>query len=183
MGKEQGPEFYDTHLHRYKNPTKSIWAPIYKLACALLPPNPGTVVDIGCGTGGAAKVLYDHGHMDYWGIDFSLKRIEIARKTVPDFKFTVADIFDLTEQLKLYNCFIILEFLEHIDRDLELIACLPYDSIVIFSVPSFSDEAHVRYFNDTDEIIRRYDHLLDFESTFVHSRKGKVWWISKCRKR
>jgi len=183
MGRERDAEFYDQHLHRYKDPAKSLWVPIYKIAFSLLPTDPGTVVDIGCGTGGMAKVLYDRGHMNYWGIDFSPKRIEIARKTVPDFEFTVADIFDLTDQLRRYNCFIILELLEHVERDLELITSLPQDSTVIFSVPSFDDESHVRYFGSADEIMFRYTHLLNFNRTSTHSRKGRVWWISKCRKR
>ena len=184
MGKEQGSEFYDTNLHRCKNPAKNLWVTLYKLAYTLLPSDPGTVVDIGCGTGGMAKILYDRRHMDYWGIDFSPKRIEIARKTVPDFKFTVADIFDLTDQLKQYSCFIMLEVLEHIECDLELVASLPQNSTVIFSVPSFDDESHVRHFDSVDKITLRYAHLLDFKTTIAQQvpKRRKVWWISKCRK-
>lgn len=53
-----------------------------------------TLVDLGCGAGGASKIAIERGAMVN-GLDASAALIEIAAEQVPDGKFRVADLEDL----------------------------------------------------------------------------------------
>ncbi|NIV18191.1 MAG: methyltransferase domain-containing protein, partial [Woeseiaceae bacterium] len=53
-----------------------------------------SILDIGCGAGQFASLLYDKGLREYCGIDFSRKRIEHARLVCPDFTFVVKDALE-----------------------------------------------------------------------------------------
>lgn len=59
----------------------------------LLPPN-AKVLDAGCGPGGGVKYLLNKG-FSAEGIDISPKMIEIARRQVPEGKFSLMDISKL----------------------------------------------------------------------------------------
>jgi ubiquinone/menaquinone biosynthesis C-methylase UbiE len=52
------------------------------------------VLDVGCGNGRLYELLKEK-TIDYQGVDFSEKLIEIAKKRYPQFKFQVADAFNL----------------------------------------------------------------------------------------
>lgn len=52
------------------------------------------ILDVGCGNGRLYE-LFKERTIDYYGVDFSEKLIEIAGKRYPQFKFQVADAFNL----------------------------------------------------------------------------------------
>ena len=52
------------------------------------------ILDLGCGNGRLYE-LFREKTVDYYGVDFSEGLIEIARKRYPQFKFQVADAFNL----------------------------------------------------------------------------------------
>ncbi len=52
------------------------------------------ILDLGCGSGRFYKVLKDKS-VDYFGIDFSEKLIEIAKRNYPGARFQVADVLNL----------------------------------------------------------------------------------------
>lgn len=52
------------------------------------------VLDLGCGNGRLYE-LFKEKTIDYYGVDFSEKLIEIARKRYPQFEFQVADALNL----------------------------------------------------------------------------------------
>lgn len=60
------------------------------------------VLDVGCGTGIKAKYLIERG-LNVTGIDFSDKCIEIAKREVPEGKFIVSDIKDLSNIRDLFD--------------------------------------------------------------------------------
>lgn len=52
------------------------------------------VLDVGCGNGRLYEIFQEK-TIDYYGIDFSEKLLEIAQKRYPQFKFQVADALNL----------------------------------------------------------------------------------------
>lgn len=120
------------------------------------------ILEIGCGPGQFANYLYDQGFRDYHGFDFSPGAVEAARKTVP-LPFEVGDAMDKNSFRHDYNVAIVLEVLEHVTDDLGVLANLRKGTPVIFSLPTFDDEAHVRFFRSPQEIVNRYNELIDIQ--------------------
>lgn len=166
MGREQGPDYYDTHLERVLLPLEtSPWLPVYQAAVSLLPlptDNP-SLADLGCGTGRCARLLKERGYRDYWGVDFSSARVAEARRYVPGWRFDVGDLFapDVQEQIQRRDTFIVLEVLEHLREDLALLRTLPTGAVVVFSVPTYDSAAHVRRFVDVDVASSRYETVVE----------------------
>lgn len=118
------------------------------------------ILEIGCGVGQFAHLLSDRGWRLYAGIDFSPVAIREAEKRCPDnvggYGFFVDDACDSEHLLLGYDIVIMLEFLEHIEGDLELLARIPTDTHVYASVPNFNYQSHVRHFADADAVRARY---------------------------
>ena len=112
------------------------------------------ILELGCGTGQFAHFLEDNGFIDYLGCDFSKKGIEIATN-MSNQKFFVCDI----KGIEKYNCEVVvcLEVLEHIEKEIELIKSIPKNTDIIFTVPTFGDPAHLRFFKNKEDVINRYD--------------------------
>jgi glycosyltransferase involved in cell wall biosynthesis len=120
----------------------------------------GRVLDICCGTGELGKYV-----QDYEGIDFSQEAVQ------GNPRLRRGDVF--SEDLSGYDTYVMLEALEHLD-DLALLRRLPQGVDVVFSVPSFSDPAHVRTYNE--KILRfRFSGLLDIERIVRFNWDGKAW--------
>ena len=136
MGIEKGPDYYNIKLSGVIHPLEtSPWRDLYEAAASLLSPqNHAVIADIGCGTGRFARLLYNRGYTQYWGVDFSDARIYEARTYVPEFQFSVGNIFDswVKDKFEKFNTFVLLENLEHIYEDLTLLSAIPNGSRVIF---------------------------------------------------
>ena len=191
LGTEKRPDYYNSKLSGVIRPLEtSPWRDLYEAAASLLSPQGHAVIaDIGCGTGRFARLLCDRGYTQYWGVDFSDARICEARTYVPEFQFSVGNIFDtwVKEKFRKFNTFVLLENLEHIDDDLTLLSTIPSGSRVIFSVPNYDSEAHVRFFNNAEEVIKRYSSLLDFSyerSTIMNKkRRERMIFLFGCIKK
>ena len=154
--------FYDTsfrnHEHWRRHYTKSPFYPMWSvIADRICRSGVRSILDIGCGPGQVAQLLRDKGIEEYAGIDFSAERIKRARSVCSGFQFIEMDIFEsaiLSEHG--YDAVLCLEFLEHVDRDLEVIERIRQGTQFWASVPSFGDKAHVRYFGDVEEVEDRY---------------------------
>jgi len=191
MGKEMGSNFYNEKAK--KNSNELAWKTYKDLYHCIVEflsqvPKNSLVLDLGCGRGCIAYLLYKKGFKNYVGIDFSSEILLRAKEQVPKFKFVVADIknTETYEPYKECRVFIVSEVLEHIIGDIQVLEKLPQDSLVVFSVPSYSAEAHVRYFRSSKEVKLRYNSVLDFnkgESKVVLSGKGhKIFVFSATRK-
>jgi hypothetical protein len=73
--------------------------------------------------------------------------------------FQVGDITDWDFNRFEYNTVIALEVFEHINGDIDAIKRIPKGTRLIFSLPTFDDAAHVRYFKKAHQITSRYLHL------------------------
>jgi len=115
------------------------------------------VLDMGCGQGKLSEFIED-----YDGFDMI------------DGPFRKGDLY--TENLEGYDMYILLEVLEHMERDKEILERIPSGKEVVFSVPSFDDAAHLRKY--TEDIVRwRYKDLIRFEKIirFNFCGKDRVW--------
>lgn len=137
--------------------------PVYEAAFRLLPDLP--VIEVGCGTGRFAELLRREGRA-YSGFDFAPAVVAEAERYCPSELFAVADIrewehgADLPEEC----CYVLLEVLEHLDDDRDALTRIPPGLPVVFSVPNFWSESHVRRFFQPRDVFERYGDLLDFEA-------------------
>ncbi len=161
-GIEQPPEYYDEKISPgtswFNHYTSSGYYPIWTvIADRIRRYNPKKILDIGCGPGQMASLLRDQGIPCYLGVDFSSVGIKQARKVCPEYEFVVADVFE-TDFLEThsYDCLLVMEFLEHVERDIDLLQKTKPGTFVLATVPNFPAGGHVRYFNSIEEVKKRY---------------------------
>lgn len=169
-GMERKAEWYDKNLpdhflrHYSKTRYYCFWTVIVD---RMLRTNIKSVLDIGCGTGQFAALLRDKGFTNYHGLDFSSKRVEYAQAIVPEFSFSVADVFttNLFQSFD-YDAVVCTEVLEHINRDTDVILRLRQGTRFYGSVPNFPSASHVRYFSTCLEVEKRYkEYFAEFTVT------------------
>jgi SAM-dependent methyltransferase len=188
---ERSPDWYDrafsrtveTHKHYTESKHYFLWSVIAHL---MVRDGVRSVLDVGCGSGQLALLLFDKGIKAYCGIDFSQMRIEWARKNCPGFTFIVDDILrtDLFTTFP-YDAVICAEFLDHVQADIEIIQRIKTGARFYAIVPNFSYSSHVRYFKDSGEVMERYAvYFKDFRvSPFLADRKGKTYFLLEGIKR
>jgi len=162
MKKELNSQYYDIHIPEV---IRSYLENLYNKAIDLLSFDTNIkIAELGCGPGLFAEFLYKKGYKNYWGIDFSKKCIELAKKRVPSYQFEVGNLYDDNIQKRFlnYDVFISLETLEHLSNDLTVIKAIPKGKEIIFSVPNKNDPAHVRFFKSSKSVIQRYSLTINF---------------------
>ncbi|RJP68699.1 MAG: class I SAM-dependent methyltransferase [Candidatus Abyssobacteria bacterium SURF_17] len=182
---ERGPDWYDrsfiwterTHKHYTESMHYFLWTIIAHL---MVSAQVRAVLDVGCGSGQLALLLRDKGIKDYRGFDFSRRRIHWARRTCPEFTFVVADALetDLFDTFD-YDAVICTEFLEHVERDIQVIDRIRKGALFFATVPNFPFPSHVRHFKDSSEVYDRYSRLFENFSVdwFPADKKGKVFFL------
>ena len=184
-GVEQPPEFYDgtyeSRDHWKSHYTDSRYYPLWTvIADRIHRSGCRRVFDIGCGPGQVACLLRDRGVPEYKGLDFSMARVSRARVVCPEYEFVAADVFknDLLETY-LYDCVLMMEFLEHIERDLDVLKRIRPGTTVLATVPNFPGAGHVRHFDNIKGVEVRYGPLfteLDVAAILANER-GKTYFI------
>lgn len=178
MGCEKGVEFYnevyESEQRYVEDYTNLLCYPVFQIALVMIKDieNP-KILEIGCGTGQFAKMLWDKNIHDYLGVDFSESAIRIARSLSPQ-KFEVADIRNYQVSNE-NNTILFLEVLEHLCDDLSVIKKIPLDKTVIISLPRFDDPGHVRIFKRKEDVIDRYGQLIKFDEVIRYFH----WIIAK----
>jgi SAM-dependent methyltransferase len=189
--KEKNSEYYDRVYSREDSPYMlppnelELYYAMWKEAAAIIGREERrfvknrwkrNVVDIGCGPGHFARVLIDEGmfHREvysYTGYDFSTVSIRMAKKMADNNRceFILKDVVkeDLSRRwpnLGSKAIYVSFEFLEHVDKDIDVIKKIPSGSIFIFSVPNFDSDGHVRFFKDAEEVRGRYSEQIIFKS-------------------
>jgi len=191
MGAEQGSQFYNENLTRHLKPLEeSDWLTLYETTAELLPEiGTGTrIVDVGCGTGRFAALLWRMAHRSYWGVDFARVRVEAARAYVDGYDFETLDVYsdEFKAQCRGDDTYVILEVLEHLKHDRELIESIPAGASVVFSVPNYDAQAHVRFFADLDAVKGRYGDLLDINDhreVIQNEATNRVIWVCRSERR
>lgn len=159
---EKDKDFYDMV---YSQPYDcQRYYPVYKQAVNLISEDEH-VIEYGCGTGHFANLLLTtHPEISYTGFDFSKEALRQAVALFPNIEKHLL-LMDVKQATVTSNRFtiVMLEVLEHIENDFELIVSLPRGTRIIFSLPNFDSEAHVRYFERSYEIHERYSNLIEMK--------------------
>ena len=144
------------------------------------------VLDLGCGPGQFAQLLADRGFTGYRGVDFSEVSIAMARQRCPGLEFTVADLTrsDLLEAVP-YDCIVTLEFLEHVEFDLDIVRRIRPGTRFYATVPNFPFVSHVRHFTDAAAVRTRYGEAFrDFSvDALLENAAGKTFFLMEGVKR
>ena len=192
-GEQKNPSYYDEVYHQgganqeyFKHYTKCIY---YKSWCKVLElikkdPKP-SILEIGCGPGQLAEMLFDNKLFSYRGIDYSQEAIKMAKERNSKFRtcFYATDAFTFSYSNIQYNTVVVLEVLEHIENDLELLKKIPNGKRVIFSVPNFDSAGHVRWFSNLKEVLNRYSDLFNIQSAneCLMSKNHKLFLVEGIR--
>ncbi len=144
------------------------------------------IIEIGCGPGQFANLLFDSGFNNYQGIDFSSEAIKYAKIRNSEYKnlFNIDNAYTSNIFNTDYNTVIIFEVLEHVDDDLIILEKIRKNSFVLFSVPNFYSDGHVRWFNSKQDVFLRYKKYVEYEEIQEHSVGGlnKIYLISGNKK-
>jgi SAM-dependent methyltransferase len=121
------------------------------------------VLDIGCGTAMLQRFVND-----YHGFDFSEKAVEIAKNP----NVWVGNAYE-SKNYGDYDSYVLTEVLEHLD-DYKVLQNVPKGKQVIFSVPSFEDESHLRVY--TEKLIYyRYESILNIKTILRFDWHNEGW--------
>ena len=184
-GVEQPPEFYDHTCegckHWKEHYADSHYYPLWtvigdRIRQAAL----NVVLDVGCGPGQVACLLRDLGVPEYKGLDFSSARITRARAVSPEYEFVAADVFeDNLLETYHYDCVLMLEFLEHIEQDIDVLKRVRLGTTVLAMVSNFPAAGHVRHFDSANDIEMRYRSFFNQMevATILASQRGNAYYI------
>jgi len=182
---EKGPGWYDAAFesnphwkaHYTEVDYYFLWAVIVD---RMIREDVRSVLDIGCGAGQLACLIRDKGIEQYYGLDFSEKRVSQARRVCPEYQFAVEDVFK-TEALNNfeYDAAICTEVLEHVENDTEIIHKLITGTRFYGTVPNFPWVSHVRHFPSAQAVTERYsDCFTELRvDTFLANPKGKTFYM------
>jgi GT2 family glycosyltransferase len=152
---------------------------------------PRQVLEFACAGGFLARLLLERlPSIDaYTCTNFSSRMSAYCAEQLAAFpvcrvKVLDADVLrssDLAEELRRGYDTVITTSLEHIQFDVELVRALPAGTRFIFSVASFDDPEHFRWFTDEEAIRGRYGDLLDLQDVRAIP-EGLKWVVSSIRR-
>jgi 2-polyprenyl-3-methyl-5-hydroxy-6-metoxy-1,4-benzoquinol methylase len=165
MGVEQPASYYDAIYRTAKKYNRHYtgvrWLPLFERAKELL--TKGNILELGCGVGQFAHLIYDSLGRDYTGIDFSKEAIDRCKaKNLKGYHFIQGDVYKVLQYDNFDNV-VALETFEHLN-DIEIISNIPSGKHLVISLPTFKNEAHLIWFDNESQIIDRYKNLIKIEA-------------------
>lgn len=168
-GNELGASFYNevyagnNKEYILADARKSMYYALYcKSLESLVTSRVKNIIEIGCGVGLFAQLLWRTGKFEYKGFDFSEVAINKAKNNVPGFDFYCQDIYTTAILEKEdYDAVVMHEVLEHIEEDIFALSKIRSGTFINASVPNFDSKGHVRYFQTPDQVLNRYAPLID----------------------
>jgi cyclopropane fatty-acyl-phospholipid synthase-like methyltransferase len=134
----------------------------------------GFILELGCGDGNFAKILFDNGYTNYLGVDLLEKNILACKEAIPSFKFWTANVFSSRVYSKILEAKTIVSFqtFEHLGttkghEDIGFLLSFPSGKHLIFSVPNSPyRKEHKRWF-ELDGWRQRYKDILIFNDSIT----------------
>lgn len=131
------------------------------------------VLECGCGTGALAERIIAAGYF-YRGFDFSDGALAACSDSVRGHVWKATAYAEETWRQFAFDTVIALEVFEHLD-DHRVLRLIPKDTRVIFSVPDFDSQSHVRVYPDIDSIVEYYkDELMVCEVDRIQTQDDKA---------
>jgi len=124
----------------------------FELIGFLPPDKTVSITDAGCGTGQLLQMLEHYNYHNLMGFDFSDVALKEATKKTQFASIYYGDIHNTRVMSDIVIC---CEVLEHIEKDCEVLEKFEAKQIII-TVPEFNDPAHVRYFENIEDVRERY---------------------------
>lgn len=176
--------YNDAYLRHYsETPYINIWLKAAQLIKTMDKPK---VIDIGCGPGQFANLLFDFGIMDYKGIDYSEEAIRMAKLRNDKYRerFCLDNAFTSKIYTENYNVVTLFEVLEHINDDFTILSNIRRGSAVFFSVPNYLSKGHVRVFKDKEDIYSRYNSTFNIKDIYEFSitEVNKIYLVEGVKK-
>lgn len=147
------------------------WSKALELIKQINDPN---IIEIGCGPGQFANLLFDNDIKKYKGIDFSTEAIKQAKIRNDRYKnlFKIDNAYSTSLFDEDYNTIVIFEVLEHVEEDFKILSRIKEKTNVLVTVPNFYSDGHVRWFKSKQEIYERYKDYIIFEHIFTFNVGG-----------
>lgn len=141
------------------------------------------LLEIGCGSGHFATLLFQNNYTNYIGIDISENAINVAQNLNAQYKdkFFVGDAMDFLPKND-YDMVIMLEVLEHIKDDKKIFEVMKEGSLCCAIVPKVTAFNHYRTFNDLDAIKYRYGKYIDvlyFEEVVYQGSHDEMLFVGR----
>jgi trans-aconitate methyltransferase len=149
----RGPAVNVHTAHYSQSRHLTVWESI----CERIPMG-SRILEVGCGPAQFAHLLMDRKIPGgYVGFDFSPAAIEIASKKLPGSRVELADArtTDLFTSVD-YDIVVCTEVLGHLVDDLTVLGRIPREKQILATVPDFEGATHVRFFQNTAEVLDRY---------------------------
>lgn len=128
-----------------------------------------SVLEVGCGPGHFAHMLFDTSSIGYRGFDFSPIAIRQAQeRTGRAEAFSIGDAYSAESYRGSHDTLVCTEVLEHLEGDREVIERWAPGTRCICSVPNYDSKYHVRFFRSEAEVKDRYGDLIDV---------GSIWRV------
>ena len=155
---------HDAHAPCRRSP----YYPLFKrVTKCLADANVRSLVEVGCGAGLLAELIFDATAIAYTGFDFSPIAVKAAgERTKRPESFFVGDARNSASYARDLDSIACCEVLEHIEDDLDVIRLWPAGAYCVCSVPNFDYESHVRYFQNEEEVRARYENLIRIEAIY-----------------
>lgn len=166
----------------FKHYSETLYVDIwFKAAHIIKNLNNPKVIDIGCGPGQFANLLFDFGITNYKGIDYSKEAIKMAKLRNNKYRehFCLDNAYTSDIYSDAYNVVTLFEVLEHIDDDITLLNNIRKGTLVIFSVPNYISKGHLRCFKSKEELYNRYNDIVKITdvTAFDLTETNKIYLI------
>ncbi|MDE0940251.1 MAG: hypothetical protein OSA43_09870, partial [Pirellulales bacterium] len=78
-----------------------------------------------------------------------------------------------------FDCVLIMEFLEHVEQDIDVLTRVRPGTTVLATVPNFAHEGHVHHFNSVAEVESRYSSVLSQLNVVavLENEAGKTYYV------
>lgn len=172
---------YESSVEYRKHYTESVYYFLWTvLVDRMMYQGVDNVLDLGCGPGQFGSLLLEKGFRHYCGVDFSHSCIELAKQNCPSFDFVVANILESDVlEVRDYDCVLAMEFLEHVEEDVDVLSRIKAGVKFFGTVPSFPYISHVRHFSNIEEVEVRYSSLFSSfrVDTFLADPEGNRFYL------